>query len=153
MQTLCPRGSKTSLPNFDTSFNFSSDYRLRIYTSGCYYLDRDQNWRSDGLWVSLSRALCQNRCQSGCFCSFLLSSGWFIDKPLSYAMLLHSFNHLYQQFLYFAAFTILQGLSRERCCCFFSESIIESDADRFMSSAHQIYVQHRRSIGHCGISI
>lgn len=31
--------------------NFTSDFYLRIYSSGCYYLDRYNNWQSDGLWV------------------------------------------------------------------------------------------------------
>jgi hypothetical protein len=33
--------------------NFTSNYELRIYTSGCYYLDTNNNWQSDGLVVSL----------------------------------------------------------------------------------------------------
>jgi hypothetical protein len=32
--------------------NFSSNYELRTYTSGCYYLDSNNNWQSDGLLVS-----------------------------------------------------------------------------------------------------
>jgi hypothetical protein len=32
--------------------NFTSDFELRIYTSGCYYLDQYNNWQSDGLLVS-----------------------------------------------------------------------------------------------------
>ncbi|CAF0739918.1 unnamed protein product [Adineta ricciae] len=31
--------------------NLTSDYKLRIYSSGCYYLDKHNNWQSDGLWV------------------------------------------------------------------------------------------------------
>jgi hypothetical protein len=36
----------------DEPFDSSSDYELRTYTSGCYYLDSDNNWQSDGLVVS-----------------------------------------------------------------------------------------------------
>jgi hypothetical protein len=36
----------------DRVFNFSSNYELRIYTSGCYYLDLNNNWQSDGLLVN-----------------------------------------------------------------------------------------------------
>ena len=36
----------------DRAFNFSSNYELRVYTSGCYYLDSDYNWQSNGLLVS-----------------------------------------------------------------------------------------------------
>jgi hypothetical protein len=37
---------------FDTPMNFSIDYELRSFTSGCYYLDKHNQWRSDGLRVS-----------------------------------------------------------------------------------------------------
>ena len=39
-------------PIFDKRATFSSNYRLRIYTSGCYYLDKNNNWQSDGVLVS-----------------------------------------------------------------------------------------------------
>ena len=35
-------------------FSFSSNYRIRVYQSGCFYLDANQYWRSDGLVVSFS---------------------------------------------------------------------------------------------------
>lgn len=38
---------------FDTHMNFSSDYEIRSYTSGCYYLDNANQWRSDGLIVRI----------------------------------------------------------------------------------------------------
>jgi hypothetical protein len=38
--------------NLDNNIQFSSDYSIRIYTSGCYYLDSKQNWQSDGLIVN-----------------------------------------------------------------------------------------------------
>ncbi|CAF1016276.1 unnamed protein product [Rotaria sordida] len=40
-----------SPPIIDEPLNFTSDYELRIYTSGCYYLDEYNNWQSNGLWV------------------------------------------------------------------------------------------------------
>lgn len=36
----------------DQPFRFTSDYRLRIYQSGCFYLDMHHQWQSDGLLVS-----------------------------------------------------------------------------------------------------
>jgi hypothetical protein len=39
-------------PITNERFNFTSDYELRIYTSGCYYLDKTNQWKSDGLLVS-----------------------------------------------------------------------------------------------------
>jgi hypothetical protein len=41
----------TSPPITNDRFNFTSNYELRIYTSGCYYLDANNNWQSDGLVV------------------------------------------------------------------------------------------------------
>lgn len=37
---------------FDTPMEFTSDYSLRMYTSGCYYLDHDHQWQSHGLSVN-----------------------------------------------------------------------------------------------------
>ncbi len=39
--------------NFVFKQNFTSDFYLRIYASGCYYLDQNNDWQSDGLIVSL----------------------------------------------------------------------------------------------------
>ena len=36
------------------AFHFSSDYFLRSYLSGCYYLDANHQWQSDGLLVGVS---------------------------------------------------------------------------------------------------
>lgn len=49
--------SNISLPNylpidFDSPVNFTVNYEIRTYTSGCYYLDANNVWRSDGLRVS-----------------------------------------------------------------------------------------------------
>ena len=43
---------KQSLPVINELSAFTSNYQLRIYTSGCYYLDQHGNWQSDGLRVS-----------------------------------------------------------------------------------------------------
>ena len=42
----------TNPPITDQSFNFSANYELRMYTSGCYYLDTSNNWQSNGILVS-----------------------------------------------------------------------------------------------------
>ena len=47
-----------TLPDlFDTPMIFSSDYELRSFTSGCYYLDSNNDWRSEGVTVSEIRSL------------------------------------------------------------------------------------------------
>jgi hypothetical protein len=43
----------------DRAFNFSSNYELQIYTSGCYYLDSNNNWQSNGLSVNkINKFIC-----------------------------------------------------------------------------------------------
>ena len=46
------RSANATLPRSDSPFHFTSNYELRLYTSGCYYLDQNNQWRSDGLVVS-----------------------------------------------------------------------------------------------------
>jgi len=41
--------------NLNNNIQFSSDYSIRIYTSGCYYLNNNNNWQSDGLTVSKNK--------------------------------------------------------------------------------------------------
>ncbi|CAF3684254.1 unnamed protein product [Adineta steineri] len=48
---FCINSSIVNPPITDEKFNFTSNYELRIYTSGCYYLDENNQWKSDGLLV------------------------------------------------------------------------------------------------------
>ena len=41
-------------PRSDQPFSFTSNYQLRSFASGCYFLDANNQWRSDGLVVSVS---------------------------------------------------------------------------------------------------
>ncbi len=51
-------------PITNEQFNFTSDYELRIYTSGCYYLDQNNTWKSDGLLVGALTNYDQTQCFS-----------------------------------------------------------------------------------------
>jgi hypothetical protein len=64
---FCSNGSITSSPITDEKFNFTSNYELRIYTSGCYYLDENNNWQSNGLIVGLLT----NHYETQCFSTHL----------------------------------------------------------------------------------
>jgi hypothetical protein len=68
----------TNPPITNQRFNFTSNYELRIYTSGCYYLDENNNWQSDGLLVgSLT-----NHYQTQCFSTHLTTfAGGFLVLP------------------------------------------------------------------------
>ena len=49
-------------PRLDQAFRFTDNYELRLFTSGCFYLDADHRWRSDGLLVKyLSPSLVEIR--------------------------------------------------------------------------------------------
>jgi hypothetical protein len=39
-------------PVTDRPFNFSGNYELRTFTSGCFYMDSNHQWQSKGLTVS-----------------------------------------------------------------------------------------------------
>ena len=47
----CSNTSVVNPPITDDRLNFTSDFEIRIYTSGCYYLDANNNWQADGLVV------------------------------------------------------------------------------------------------------
>jgi len=72
-----------SFPVTDESFNFTSDYSLRLYTSGCYYFDENNQWTSDGLIVgSLT-----NHYETECFAKHLttFASGFFVlPSPINW---------------------------------------------------------------------
>lgn len=40
-------------PIINESFQFSSNYEIRIYQSACFYLDSNNKWQSDGLLVNI----------------------------------------------------------------------------------------------------
>ena len=51
-------------PRSDQPFRFTDNYELRLYTSGCFYLDADHRWRSDLLQVGPLTNLSHTQCLS-----------------------------------------------------------------------------------------
>ncbi|CAF1019455.1 unnamed protein product [Adineta ricciae] len=47
----CSNSKRNDPPITDIRYNFTNDYLLRVYTSGCYYLDSNNQWKSDGTIV------------------------------------------------------------------------------------------------------
>ena len=64
MIDICSNKLITDPPITDQRFNFTSNYRLRLYTSGCYYLDKNNQWKSDGLVVGPLTNYDQTQCFS-----------------------------------------------------------------------------------------
>jgi hypothetical protein len=78
---------------FDGTMNFSLDYELRTFTSGCYYLDEHNGWRSDGLQVSLFLMSEPSRS------SFTRRLGRIIDRFQADTMFFYTFDNVCGQFL------------------------------------------------------
>ncbi|CAF1131898.1 unnamed protein product [Adineta steineri] len=80
MNNYCLNNSSinTSLPITDEPYDFTSNYELLIYTSGCYYLDENNNWKSDGLIVGSLTNLYETECLSTHLTTF---AGGFIVLP------------------------------------------------------------------------
>jgi hypothetical protein len=84
---FCSNFSIINPPIPNEKFHFTSNYDLRIYTSGCYYLDENNNWQSDGLIVGPLT----NHHQTQCFSTHLTTfAGGFIILPSPI-----NWNHVY----------------------------------------------------------
>ena len=59
----CSNASVKKLPITDRRANFSANYELRVYTSGCYYLDANNAWQADGLVVGSLTDHHQTQCR------------------------------------------------------------------------------------------
>lgn len=107
------KSSSKNLPIIDRKLNFTSNYELRLYTSGCYYLDKNNNWKSDNLVVRKS---------SFVFFSSNSSSnhhlGRIRNESLPNTMLFHGIENLCQQF---SLSTEIHRLAVRFCQCGFSE--------------------------------
>ena len=78
MLNLCSNSSIFNLPVINERVNFTSNYQLRIYISGCYYLDTNNQWKSDGLRVGPQT----NHDQTQCFSTHLTTfAGGFVVLP------------------------------------------------------------------------
>ena len=78
IRDLCSSSSTRSLPITDQPANFSANYELRVYTSGCYYLDTNNQWQSDGLTVGPLTHHHQTQCFSTHLTTF---AGGFLVLP------------------------------------------------------------------------
>ena len=78
MINACSNPSSTSPPITNERFNFTGDYDLRVYTSGCYYLDANNNWQGDGLVVGPSTNHYETECYSTHLTTF---AGGFLVLP------------------------------------------------------------------------
>ena len=51
LTNFCSNQSMQNPPIINQPLNFTANYELRTFSSGCYYLDSNNQWKSDGLTV------------------------------------------------------------------------------------------------------
>ena len=105
IQYCSENSSRTQPPIIDDQFNFTSDYELRIYTSGCYYLDKDQNYRSDGLTVGSMTNHYQTECYSTHLTTF---AGGFIvlPPPINWSYVFANLDFMKNKTVYLTVITV-----------------------------------------------
>ena len=64
INNYCSNISMIKAPVINERVEFTSNYKIRIYTSGCYYLNENNEWKSDGLIVGPLTNLSQTQCYS-----------------------------------------------------------------------------------------
>jgi len=70
-----------SLPLTENKTNFTTDFKIRTYSSGCYYFDTDSGkWKSDGMEILEDTNLKQTHCFSNHLTSF---AGGLVVMPIA----------------------------------------------------------------------
>ena len=83
MTSACSNSSRQNPPVTDEKCNFTANYELRLYTSGCYYLDKNNQWKSNGMRVGLLTNHYQTQCYSTHLTDF--ASGFrFLPEPINW---------------------------------------------------------------------
>ena len=91
MQYFCANQTihqRENLPIVHRSLHFTSDYQLRIYQSGCFYLDSNYQWQSGGLIVSSLESRSSVH-------TIVYIPGGSINRSLSNTMLFNTFDDIY----------------------------------------------------------
>ena len=97
---------KSTLPIVDNISRFTSDYELRIYSSGCYYLNDTNRWQSNGLRVgSLT-----NHYETECYAKHLttFASGFIVlPSSIDWNYVFANMNFIQNKTIYFTLITIV----------------------------------------------
>ena len=80
IQTLHFFNTEDSISNLTNGTSFLNDFSLRVYTSGCYYMDVETGkWLSDGMEVLETTNITHTQCVSNHLTSF--AGGWMVLPP------------------------------------------------------------------------
>ncbi|CAF1261744.1 unnamed protein product [Adineta steineri] len=102
---VCMNSSITSPPITNERYNFTSNYELRVYASGCYYLNTNNTWQSDGLIVGNLTDYQQTQCFSPHLATF---AGGFIilPSPINWKYVFANAEFLKNKTVYFIIISI-----------------------------------------------
>lgn len=106
MTSVCSNSSLNSPPITNERFNFTSNYELRIYISGCYYFDKNNNWQSDGLIIGSLTNHYETQCYSTHLTTF---AGGFIilPKPINWNYIFANADFIRNKTVYLTVICVL----------------------------------------------
>jgi hypothetical protein len=103
---LCNHTSSLQTPPMsDRKLDFTSDYELRFYTSGCHYLDDNNNWQSDNMLVGSSTNHYQTQCYATQLKTFA-SSFVFLPKSIDWNYVFSHADFLKNKTIYFTIISV-----------------------------------------------
>jgi hypothetical protein len=102
---FCSNQSINNPPISDQPLNFSSNYELRTYTSGCYSLDSNKQWQSNGLIVGPLTNHFQTQCFSTHVATF--ASGFLVlPSPINWNYVFANANFMRNKTIYLTVICI-----------------------------------------------
>jgi polycystin 1L2 len=102
---FCSNQSINNPPISDQPLNFSSNYELRTYTSGCYSLDLNKQWQSNGLIVGPLTNHFQTQCFSTHVATF--ASGFLVlPSPINWNYVFANANFMRNKTIYLTVICI-----------------------------------------------
>ena len=108
--TLCSNISTVHEPIISGPVSFSANYKLRLWTSSCFFLDDNSQWKSDGLRVGRLSNVTWTQCFSTHLTKF--SAGFSVlPKPLNWNFIFSNGDFLKNKTIYLTVIvTSLIGL-------------------------------------------
>lgn len=94
-----------SVPVRDEVLNVTCDYSIRVYLSGCYYLNENNQWKSDGLIVGHLTNHFQTQCYSTHLTTF--ASGFIVlPTPINWNYVFANGDFIKNQSIYISLIVV-----------------------------------------------
>ncbi|CAF1090184.1 unnamed protein product [Adineta ricciae] len=104
-ESVCSNSSPTNPPITDKHMTFTGNYQLRIYASGCYYLDSNNQWKSDGLVVGERTTLNATECYSTHLTTFT-SAFCVLPNPINWNYVFSNAEFMKNKTTYFTVICV-----------------------------------------------